>query len=571
MLIINLKNNVFCYLCNEISTRIGKMKKFRYPVDTDQFQEIREQGQVYVDKTDMMYKLANEYKYVFLARPRRFGKSLLCNTFKAYFLGQKELFEGLKVMELEKDWKTYPVLHFDMSIMRNCTNIDGYREALSDELARYEKQYGTVKEAEEFGTRFHQLIRHIHDTQGQKVVVIIDEYDTPMMRNLYNKDMLDELRTMLRGFYQTVKLDGAYLRFVFITGVTKFSQLSIFSELNNLNQISMDDEYSGICGITQEELDTVLRPCIEEYAENLGITTDEAYALLKKNYDGYHFSPKSKDVYAPFSLLRALDKGTTDHYWFESATMTGLIEHLKHFPITCALDYDGVAVSENEFSIPCEDAETPMPLLYQSGYLTIDTYDARLRTYTLHFPNLEVRNGMISGLMPLILRRSTADGNSLIRKMAAALFDGKLSDALTALRSYISKIPYDVITKEEWDDKESRESFYQLLLYMAFSLLNSTVDTEVKSILGRADVVIKTDTHVFVLELKVDDSVENALTQIDDKGYAIPYEAELPPYKGGTGRVLTKCGVCISSEARNITHWRIVDIDGNIIDEQTFR
>ena len=554
------------------------MSKFRYPVDTDQFQEIREQGKLYVDNTDMVYNLVNEYKYVFLARPRRFGKSLVCNTFKAYFKGQKELFEacpeqgrrGLKVMELEKEWKTYPVLHFDMSIMRNFTNMDGYREALSDVLARYEKQYGTTKEAEEFGTRFHQLLRHIHDTQGQKVVVIIDEYDTPMMRNLYNEDILDGLRTMLRGFYQTVKLDGEYLRFVFITGVTKFSQLSIFSELNNLRQISLLDEYSGICGITQEELDTTLRPCVEEYAENLNITTDEAYALLKKNYDGYHFSKKSKDVYAPFSLLRALDDNDTHHYWFESGTSSSLLEHLRHFPITCALDYDGVEVSENEFSIPCEDAGTPMPLLYQSGYLTIASYDARLRTYTLHFPNLEVREGMISCLMPLILRRSTADGNSLVRNMAAAIFDGNLSDALTALRSYIAKIPYDIITKEEWEDKEKRESFYKLLIYMVFSLLNATVDTEVKSILGRADVVIQTDTDIFVLELKVDDTVENALAQIDSKGYAIPYEAELPPCKGGTGRVLTKCGVCISSEQRNITHWRTVDIEGNVIDEQKF-
>ncbi|MCQ2129466.1 MAG: ATP-binding protein [Bacteroidaceae bacterium] len=553
------------------------MSRFKYPVDTDQFQEIREQGKLYVDKTDMVYNLVNEYKYVFLARPRRFGKSLLCNTFKAYFKGQKELFDacpesefmvsssnqrGLKIMELEKEWKTYPVLHFDMSIMRNCSNMDGYREALSDVLARYEKQYGTTKEAEEFGTRFHQLLRHIHDTQRQKVVVIIDEYDTPMMRNLYNEDVLKELRTMLRGFYQTVKLDGEYLRFVFITGVTKFSQLSIFSELNNLNQISMLDDYSGICGITQEELDTVLRPCVEEYAENLEITVDEAYALLKKNYDGYHFSPKSKDVYAPFSLLRALDGKNTYHYWFESGTSSSLLEHLRHFPITRALDYDGVAVSENEFSIPCEDAETPMPLLYQSGYLTIASYDRLLQRYELKIPNNEVRKGLIDCLMPIILKRPVADNNSVVTAIAKAIFDGNLSDALTALRSYIAKIPYDIITKEEWEDKEKRESFYKLLIYMVFSLLNSIVDTEVKSILGRADVVIKTDTDIFVLELKVDDSVENALAQIDSKGYAIPYETD--------GRKVTKCGVCISSEQRNITHWRSVDVEGKVIDEQKF-
>ncbi|MBQ0022600.1 MAG: AAA family ATPase, partial [Prevotellaceae bacterium] len=290
------------------------ISKFRYPIDNDQFQVIREQGMVYVDKTDMMYDLADRYTYVFLARPRRFGKSLLCNTFKAYFKGQKELFEGLKVMELEKQWTKYPVLHFDMSEMRNCTSIEGVREVLSAMLEKYETLYGTTKRINEFGSRFDQLIRHIHDSLGSKVVVIIDEYDTPMMRNLYNEDMLDGVRTILRGFYQTVKLDGAYIRFVFITGVTKFSQLSIFSELNNLNQISFDDKYSGLCGITQEELDTTLRPCIEEYADALNVTVDEAYALLKKNYDGYHFSPRGKDVYAPFSLLKALDKQTTDPY-----------------------------------------------------------------------------------------------------------------------------------------------------------------------------------------------------------------------------------------------------------------
>ena len=533
---------------------------------------------LYVDKTDMMYYLANRHKYIFLARPRRFGKSLLCNTFKAYFKGQKELFEacpeqgrrGLKVMELEKDWKTYPVLHFDMSLMRNCSGIDGYREALSKMLEKYEKQYGTVKEAEEFGTRFHQLLYHIYKTQNQKVVVLIDEYDTPMMRNLYNEEVIDNLRNMLRGFYQTVKLDGEYLRFVFITGVTKFSQLSIFSELNNLNQISFDDEYSGICGITQEELDTTLRPCIEEYADALNVTTDEAYALLKKNYDGYHFSKKSKDVYAPFSLLKALDKKSTDHYWFESGTSKSLIEHLQHYPEFNPLDFDGVELSLMDFNTPCESAKTPIPLLYQSGYLTIASYDREFDAYTLSFPNFEVRQGMISGLTNYLLDNDNLEQNAAVLAMARALKNGDLSTALIGLRSWIASLPYDIITKKEWMAKKTREAFYKLILYAVFSLLNSKVDTEVKSILGRADVVIKTKTDIFVLELKVDDTVENALAQIDDKGYAIPYEAELPPYKGGTGRVLTKCGVRISSEQRNITHWRITDAEGNVIEDKEF-
>lgn len=537
------------------------MSKFKYPVDTDQFQIIREQGLLYVDKTDLMFDLANRYRYVFLARPRRFGKSLLCNTFKAYFQGQKELFEGLKVMEMEKEWKKHPVLHFTLSGLKNVT-VPLAQSKLENLISDYEKIYGRDPELKTPGARFRGLIHRAKEQTGENVVVILDEYDAAIMRLMYEPERLADMRSMLREFYQVLKDEGAYLRFVFITGVTKFSQLSIFSELNNLNQISLDNRYSGICGITQEELDTVLRPCIEDYAQNLHISVDDAYALLKKNYDGYHFSPKGQDVYAPFSLLRALDKNDTNHYWFESGTSTALLEHLKRYPITRALDYDGVEVCENEFSIPCESADTPMPLLYQSGYLTIASYDPLLKLYVLKIPNNEVRKGLIDCLMPIILKRTVADNNGLVTAMAKAIFSRDLGKALTALRSYIAKIPYDIITKEEWECNESREAFYKLLIYMAFSMLNSIVDTEVKSVLGRADVVIQTNADIFVLELKVDDTAENALQQINSKGYTIPYEAD--------GRKLTKCGICISSSARNITHWRATDADGNVVDEQKF-
>lgn len=537
------------------------MSKFKYPVDTDQFQIIREQGLLYVDKTDLMFDLANRYRYVFLARPRRFGKSLLCNTFKAYFQGQKQLFNGLKVMELEKEWTKFPVLHFTLSGLKNVT-VPLAQSKLENLISDYEKIYGRDPEQKTPGARFRGLIHRAKEQTGENVVVILDEYDAAIMRLMYEPEQLADMRSMLREFYQVLKDEGAYLRFVFITGVTKFSQLSIFSELNNLYQISLDNRYSGICGITQEELDTVLRPCIEDYAQNLHISVDDAYALLKKNYDGYHFSPQGQDVYAPFSLLRALDKNDTNHYWFESGTSTALLEHLKRYPITRALDYDGVEVCENEFSIPCESADTPMPLLYQSGYLTIASYDPLLKLYVLKIPNNEVRKGLIDCLMPIILKRTVADNNGLVTAMAKAIFSRDLGKALTALRSYIAKIPYDIITKEEWECNESREAFYKLLIYMAFSMLNSIVDTEVKSVLGRADVVIQTNVDIFVLELKVDDTAENALQQINSKGYTIPYEAD--------GRKLTKCGICISSSARNITHWRATDADGNVVDEQKF-
>ena len=539
------------------------MSRFVYPVDTDQFQRIREDGKVYVDKTSMIYDLVNvkKYQYVFLARPRRFGKSLLCNTFKAYFQGQKELFEGLKIMELEKEWKTYPVLHFTMSGLKNL-KVSEAKTKLESMIRGYDDIYGRDPLSITPGDRFRDLIHHAFEQTGNKVVVILDEYDAPVMRLLYDKEQLEDMRTMLREFYQVLKDEGAYLKFVFITGVTKFSQMSIFSELNNLKQVSMFDEYSGLCGITQKELDTVLRPCVEEYAEALNVTADDAYAKLKHNYDGYHFSENSQDVYAPYSLLNALNDKATRNYWFESGTMTSLIDHLRHFPDFNPLDYDGVEVELDSFNAPCEYAATPIPMLYQSGYLTIASFDKDLETYTLHFPNYEVRQGMVSGLTNYLMNTPDLERNATILSMARSLLKSDLSAALTELRSYIASIPYDIITRKEWMAKKTREDFYKLLMYVVFSLLNSKVNTEVKSIKGRADVVVKTKDNIFVLELKVDDSVDNALVQIDSTGYAIPYESD--------GRKVTKCGVSISSEARNITHWRVVDEEGNIIDEQKF-
>ena len=537
------------------------MSKFLYPVDTDQFQDIREDGKVYVDKTDMVFDLVSRYRYVFLARPRRFGKSLLCNTFKAYFQAQKELFEGLKIMEREREWRKHPVLHFILSGLKNCS-IPEARSALELYISDYERLYGRNPAEETPGKRFRGLIHRAYEQTGEKVVIILDEYDSPIMNLMYQPEPREAMREMLREFFQVLKDEGAYLRFVFITGITKFSQLSIFSELNNLYQISMLDDYSGLCGITQEELDTTLRPCVEEWAEALGITTDEAYALLKKNYDGYHFSKNSKDVYAPFSLLRALNDRDTNHYWFDSGTTRGLVEHLKRYSTFNPLDFDGTELSLDAFNAPCEKARTPIPLLYQSGYLTIQSYDRKLDTFTLHFPNHEVRQGMIRSMTSYLMDADSLECDTTIVSMTRALLNGDLSTALTALRSYIAGLPYDIITKKEWMMKKKREAFYKMLMYVVFSLLNSKIDTEVKSILGRADVVIQTQTDVFVLELKVDDSVEHALAQIDDKGYAIPYAAN--------GRKLTKCGVRISSEARNITHWRTVDAEGRVTDEQNF-
>lgn len=536
------------------------MGKFLYPVDTDQFECIIEDGKVYVDKTDIMFDLVRRYRYVFLARPRRFGKTLLCTTLKAYFEGKKELFVGLKIAELEKNWKTHPVLHFSMSGLKNLSIAEA-KSKLGNYISDYEKIYGKELDTISLGARFRKLIHNAYKKTSEKAVVILDEYDSPIVRLLYD-ERLDGMRELLREFYQVLKDEGAYLRFVFITGVTKFSQLSIFSELNNLMQISLMDEYSGICGITSDELDIVLRPCVEEYATDIGVTVEEAYATLKKNYDGYHFSPNGKDVYAPFSLLRALNNKTTDNFWFESGTTTSLIEHLKHFPSFNPLEFDEIETSLESFNCPCENAKTPMPLLYQCGYLSISSYNKQLNSYTLGFPNYEVRQGMVKGLTNYLIDSNPLVQDNSILKMAKALNDGNLGAALVEIRSFIASLPYDIITKKEWVVNNSRESFYKMLMYIIFSLLNSKVETEVKSIIGRADVVIKTQNDIYVIELKLDDSVENALAQIDTKEYAVPYESD--------GRTITKCGVSISSEKRNIAHWRAIDGLGTIIDEQVF-
>jgi len=535
--------------------------KFLYPVDTDQFADIRERGKVYVDKTDLMYDLVRRYNYVFLSRPRRFGKSLLCNTLDAYFNGRKELFEGLKIMELEKEWKKYPVFHFIMSGLKNLT-VEQARSKLELFIRDYEKIYGRESGEDSPGARFRGLIHRAHERTGEKVVIILDEYDAPIMRLLHQPKQRDAMRMMLREFYQVLKDEGEHLRFTFLTGVTKFSQLSIFSELNNLKNISMMPEYSGICGITDEELTGFLRPCVEDFADKCGYSTEEAYGLLKKQYDGYHFCKDSRDVFAPYSLLNALNDKEIKDYWFETGTSEALLKHLKAYPGFNALEYDGIEVGLNQFNIPIEDAGTPVPLLYQGGYLSIDRQNRITGTYRLHFPNKEVRTGMVECLAPTVIRSGVMDEKSLSVKMALAFADGDLSAALKSLRAYIGGIPYDIITKEEWNDKEKREAFYKLLFYVVFSLVNSMVSCEEKSILGRSDVVVGTPDYIFVLELKVDGTVEEALAQIDDKGYAVRWSAD--------GRRVTKCGVVLSSEKRNIVHWKSTDADGHIVDEQEF-
>ena len=363
-----------------------------YPVGIQTFSDIIKRGCVYVDKTDLIYKLTKKYKYVFLSRPRRFGKSLLSTTLHSYFAGEKDLFKGLAIEGLEKDWTEYPVLHFDMSTFKNC-NLKDLQSKFNYKLSEYESIWGNNPESETPGDRFKNLIISAKEQTGKPVIIIIDEYDAPLLDVLHNEDRLAEIRTIIQEFYAPIKANDEYIRFAFITGITKFSQLSIFSAINNLANISMDPEFAAICGITKEELTTTLNQDIELMAEHNGLSKEEMARMLQENYDGYHFTRNSPDIFNPFSLMRALASGEIEDYWFASGTSTYLINQMQRFK-TDVTELDNVFAFSSSFDRPTEKMSDALPLLYQSGYLTIKGYDPLSKGYYLGIPNKEVRAGL---------------------------------------------------------------------------------------------------------------------------------------------------------------------------------
>lgn len=363
-----------------------------YPVGIQTFSDIIKRGCVYVDKTDLIYKLTKKYKYVFLSRPRRFGKSLLSTTLHSYFAGEKDLFKGLAIEGLEKDWTEYPVLHFDMSTFKNC-NLKDLQSKFNYKLSEYESIWGNNPESETPGDRFKNLIISAKEQTGKPVIIIIDEYDAPLLDVLHNEDRLTEIRTIIQEFYAPIKANDEYIRFAFITGITKFSQLSIFSAINNLANISMDPEFAAICGITKEELTTTLNQDIELMAEHNGVSKEEMARMLQENYDGYHFTRNSPDIFNPFSLMRALASGEIEDYWFASGTSTYLINQMQRFK-TDVTELDNVFAFSSSFDRPTEKMSDALPLLYQSGYLTIKGYDPLSKGYYLGIPNKEVRAGL---------------------------------------------------------------------------------------------------------------------------------------------------------------------------------
>ena len=517
-----------------------------YPVGIQDFEKLRTKGAIYVDKTDLIYNLSRK-DYVFLSRPRRFGKSLLSSTLKYYFQGRKDLFQGLAIDSLEKDWKQYPVLHFDLSTAKN-QDLEGIRSELERQLRPYELIYGYDEQNDSPGKRLAYLINAAYRRTGIKTVVIIDEYDAPMLDVLHDDVRMGEVRKMMQEFYAPLKACDADLRFVFITGITKFSQLSIFSVINNLTNVSMQAEFSAICGITEEELHTVFEEDIAMLAEEYECTPEEMRQQLKEHYDGYHFSGKSADIYNPFSLLKAFAQKEINSYWFESGTPTFLVKQLQRFK-TDLTSLDSVSASVTDFDQPTEGMSDALPLLYQSGYLTIKNYNRIFGQYTLGIPNNEVRVGLTSNLLPLYTYPDTYRSSSFIMKFHEALYYDDLEKALFALRAYMAGIPYPEGGKAILEDMSKNEYYYETIFYLVFSFMNRHIQTQVKTCRGRADMVMYTAKAIYVFELKINKSAQEALSQIDEKGYMIPYTSD--------GRKLVKCGISFSTKTRTIEDWII--------------
>ena len=525
------------------------MEKRRYPVGMQNFADLRSRGFVYVDKTDMIWRLQNECKSVFLSRPRRFGKSLLTSTLRAFFEGRKELFEGLKIMELEKDWITYPVIHLDISMAKNVETAEELKRKLFVLLEAYEEQYGGRGEYDTPGDWLRKIIVNANKQTGRQAVVIIDEYDAPLIDSMQEDETMKGKRRVMQDLYTPLKACDEYLRFVFITGITKFSQMSIFSSINNLLNISMVPKYAAICGITETELTTTLWPDIELMAEAYHCTAEEMHQRLKEMYDGYHFSRNSEEVYNPFSLFTAFSTQEINSVWFASGTPTFLIHQMQRFG-TDITKLEDNTVEATDFDLPMDAMTTALPLLYQTGYLTITDYIPETSEYVLSIPNKEVRNGLINGLIPAYLGLEPRGmRESFSKKFFKALQHRDAEQAMQVLQSYMASIPYVDGFKQKLADAASKEAFYEYTMYLILSSLNSYVRTQVRCAGGRADMVVQMPAATYVFELKTSGTAQEALHQIDEKDYALPYKAD--------GLPVVKIGVRFNADTRVPEEWVI--------------
>ena len=511
----------------------------RYPLGIQTFQKIIEENMLYVDKTELIYKLTQSYSYVFLSRPRRFGKSLLVSTLASYFRGEKELFKGLAMERLEKQWKKHPVIHLSLASVK-AIEIEGIVDVLEYNLASIEEEYGIPPVTGDLGKRLKNIIIKCHEKYGEKAVVVLDEYDAPLLNVLHDEQRLAQVRQLMRTLYAPLKDCDPYLRFVFITGISKFSQLSIFSEINNLKVISMMPEYATLCGFTQQEIETNFQEGIKRLAEKEELTVEQTLDKLRQTYDGYHFAADSPGVYNPYSIINALSDGTFDNYWFSTGTPSFLVEMLRKFH-TDISRIDGSEAEVAEFDAPTENMKSILPLFYQSGYITIKHFDRKAKLFTLGFPNKEVKTGLMDNLYTYYVAPTLDYRATNIWRISKGLLEDDPETSLQTLQAYLESIPYQ--------DSRFDENHYTQMLYVIFSLLGLHVDSQVRTAKGRLDVVVKTEGHIYVMEVKLDRPAREALEQIGTKNYLLPYTLD--------GRQLTKIGISFSTEERNVTEWVI--------------
>ena len=507
-----------------------------YPIGIQNFEKIRTDGYFYIDKTALIYQMVKTGSYYFLSRPRRFGKSLLISTLEAYFLGKKELFEGLAMEKLEKDWITYPIFHMDLNTEKYDTR-ESLDSILNFTLEKWEQQYGTAPSETTFALRFRGLIERAYKQTGQRVVILIDEYDKPMLQAIGNEELQKEFRNTMKAFYSVLKtMDGCIQ---FLTGVTKFGKVSVFSDLNNLDDISMRNQYIDICGVSEKELHDDLEIELHELADIKGVSYHEICDKLREYYDGYHFTHNSIGIYNPFSLLNTFKYKEFGSYWFETGTPTYLVELLKKH------HYDLRRMAHEETSISVLNSidsasDNPIPVIYQSGYLTIKGYDEEFGIYSLGFPNREVEEGFIKFLLPFYANTNAVESEFEIQKFVREIRIGDYDSFFRRLRSFFADTPYELI--------RDLELHYQNVLFIVFKLVGFYVKAEYHTSEGRIDLVLQTDKFVYVIEFKLDGTAEDALRQINEKHYALPFEA-------GGNRRLFKIGVNFNAKMRNIEKW----------------
>ena len=521
--------------------------KRKYPVGIQTFSEIIEGKYVYVDKTDLMWQMQDLAKYIFLSRPRRFGKSLLSSTLHSFFSGDRQLFEGLKVMELEKEWKHYPVIHLDLSQAKEQDSVAELRSKLNLLMKPYTEIYGSDPDETTPGGIMSGLIRRAYEKTGEKVVVIIDEYDAPLLDVLHEDETLDSFRKAMQEFYIPLKAADPMMKFCFITGITKFSQLSIFSTINNLMNISMLPQFATLCGITDRELTDTMGIDIELLAQALELTPEQTHEKLRERYDGYHFSENSEGVYNPYSIVKAFTGKKLANYWFESGTSTFLFRQMQHFR-TDITATDNLELPSTAFDRPTEAMTNALPLLYQSGYLTIKGYDSESEMYTLSIPNKEVRIGYTEGLLPTYVGiESYMVQAGFALRFWRALKKNDLNLALEEMQAYLAGLPYIEGFKKKLQDVSNAEGFYEWSIYLIFSMLNVYVRTQVKCAGGRADMVVHMPDAIYVIELKINGTAQEALDQINSRRYAIQYQ--------NSGKRVVKAGVSFSMATKTIEDW----------------